>query len=203
MAMAKPMIAILGWGSLIWDTKHKDAPCFDKWHEPWLEDGPSIKLEFSRISEKSRPGALTLVIDPVHGSICQVLYCLSKRTVPTDAFEDLRKRENIPRGRDGNLLRSIGRLLRDKGQSVCRDNESCQSILAWAERKNIAVVTWTDLSGNFTKIKNKQFSIPEALAHLETLGPDARALALEYVRRAPPCVWTGFRRALEADPRFR
>jgi hypothetical protein len=101
--MPKPSIAILGWGSLLWDTRHKDAACFDKWHGPWLEDGPSIRLEFSRISRVSRPGALTLVIDPVHGSICQVWYCLSKRTIPDEAFDDLRKRENVPHGREGKF----------------------------------------------------------------------------------------------------
>lgn len=53
-----PKIAILGWGSLIWDER----PEFDSHHEEWTSGGPVLQLEFSRISE-SRKGALTLVID--------------------------------------------------------------------------------------------------------------------------------------------
>jgi hypothetical protein len=50
--MEKQTIAILGWGSLIWDSKHPRAPEFDKWHEAWMDNGPRIKLEFSRISTR-------------------------------------------------------------------------------------------------------------------------------------------------------
>ena len=39
-------IAILGWGSLLWD-EHAE---FDKEHNDWQLEGPSLKLEFSRIS---------------------------------------------------------------------------------------------------------------------------------------------------------
>jgi len=40
-------IAILGRGSLLWDKK----PEFEKRHGSWYEDGPLLKLEFSRISD--------------------------------------------------------------------------------------------------------------------------------------------------------
>ena len=50
-------IAILGWGSLLWEGGQE----FERWHDAWHNDGPSLKLEFSRVSE-SRLGALTLVI---------------------------------------------------------------------------------------------------------------------------------------------
>jgi hypothetical protein len=60
-------IAILGWGSLIWDKREE----FERLHGPWQSDGPSLKIEFSRISS-TRGGALTLVIDPHHGAICTV-----------------------------------------------------------------------------------------------------------------------------------
>ena len=56
-------IAILGWGSLLWDNQ----PEFDRWHESWQYDGPRLKLEFSRVS-KSRLRALTLVIDEIYGT---------------------------------------------------------------------------------------------------------------------------------------
>ena len=55
-------IAILGWGSLLWDRQAE----FDKHHDDWQFDGPSLQLEFSRVSE-SRKDALTLVVDTNHG----------------------------------------------------------------------------------------------------------------------------------------
>jgi len=41
-------IAILGSGSLPWEG----GLDFDRWHGPWEYDGPILKLEFSRVSEK-------------------------------------------------------------------------------------------------------------------------------------------------------
>ncbi|TIT04035.1 MAG: hypothetical protein E5W72_01625 [Mesorhizobium sp.] len=84
----RPRIAILGWGSLIWDKR----PEFDEKHAPWEDDGPALKLEFSRISD-TRNGALTLVIDTDYGQERIVQYALSTRTNPADAVADLRCRE--------------------------------------------------------------------------------------------------------------
>ena len=84
-----PRIAILGWGSLIWDD---NWPKFDEQRGEWLEDGPILPLEFSRVSGKTRGGALTLVIDEANGRECQVMYAMSKRRYPDDAIADLRDR---------------------------------------------------------------------------------------------------------------
>ena len=94
-------IAILGWGSLLWD-KRRD---FDKWHGAWQFDGPILKIEFSRISS-SRLGALTLVLDSVNGSDNQVAYCQSMRGNLSEAVEDLRIRE-------GTSLANVGYIHRD------------------------------------------------------------------------------------------
>lgn len=45
---APPTIALLGWGSLIWDHD----PLFDAQHGDWQAGGPPLPLEFSRISAK-------------------------------------------------------------------------------------------------------------------------------------------------------
>src|SRR5215471_15172886 len=81
-------IAILGWGSLLWEG----GPEFNGQHTNWAYDGPSLSIEFSRISAK-RLGALTLVIDDEHGTPTTVAWCLSKRTKLEDAICDLRNRE--------------------------------------------------------------------------------------------------------------
>src|SRR5262249_53895686 len=83
-------------------AKVKNASSFARTIESTILDAHLSDTSFRTLS-------IPQVIDPVHGSICQVLYCLSKRTVPSDAFEDLRKGENIPPGRHDNIPRSIGR----------------------------------------------------------------------------------------------
>jgi hypothetical protein len=57
-------IAILGWGSLLWDKR----PNFDEQHDDWQFDGPALPPEFSRVSS-SRSGVLTLVIGAVPGTV--------------------------------------------------------------------------------------------------------------------------------------
>ena len=182
-------IAILGWGSLIWEKR----PEFDKWHEDWLPDGPMLKLEFSRISE-SRADALTLVIDDKHGELCCVDYALSKRRTPDDAICDLRCRE-------GTILRHIGYHFADgsrSGEPAVPDR-----IRTWAKDKKLDVVVWTGLSSNFQqKERGKPFSVREALSYLKALSPEGMVKAAEYVWRAPEFIHTPLRRALEVEPWF-
>src|SRR5262245_9226344 len=145
-------IAILGWGSLIWDER----PEFDENHGEWLPDGPVLKLEFSRISE-TRKGALTLVIDSDNGSDCVSAYAMSTRRNPDDAIADLRCRE-------GTIMRRIGFYFRD-GSRSCEPHVP-ETIVTWAAGKKFDVVVWTELPGNFKQETGKDFSVPNAIAHL-------------------------------------
>ncbi len=186
----KMKIAVLGWGSLLWEG----GPNFDEWHEPWQYDGPSIKLEFSRVSER-RLGALTLVIDSENGSPTIVAHCLSKRTDPEEAICDLRSRE-------GTTLKHIGYVFLADKRSQYRDKESYDAIVVWAKGKNIDVVVWTDLSSNFRCKVEKPFSVAAAISYLNTLDEAGRAKAAEYVWRAPHFVQTPLRKALQGEPWF-
>ncbi len=183
-------IAILGWGSLLWEGGEE----FDRWHDPWKPDGPILKLEFSRIS-KSRLGALTLVIDEQQGSPITVAWCLSKRTRLEDAVCDLRCRE-------GTTVGNIGRL--DIASPADRSNYGTagNSILAWAHLKKLDAVVWTALKSNFMKETEKSFSVAAAVSYLKNLGPDGKAKAAEYVWRAPDFVKTPLRSALQKEPWF-
>jgi hypothetical protein len=113
---AAPRIALLGWGSLIWDKR----PDFDKYHGEWLADGPILPLEFSRVSGETRKRALTLVIDPDNGTNCTVQYAMSTRKDPDDAIADLRCRE-------GTVMRCMGFWFADaraKMPAPCSRNHS-------------------------------------------------------------------------------
>jgi len=180
-------IAILGWGSLLWEGGTE----FDRWHEPWEYDGPQMMLEFSRISA-SRSGALTLVIDEAHGSPAPVAWCLSKRARVDDAVCDLCARE-------GTTIENIGRSVvtpREAG------GEPENPITAWARPKNLDSVVWTALKSNFREKREQSFSVPAAVAYLKTLDPAGKAKAAEYVWRAPAFVKTDLRSVLQEEPWF-
>jgi hypothetical protein len=176
-------VALLGWGSLLWEGGRK----FDAYHGPWLNDGPLLRIEFSRVSD-SRCGALTLVIDPENGIPTRVAYCLSLRSNITDVIEDLRDRE-------GASTQNIGFVCRGEDAKF-RDRASRDAVIAWAAHSGMDSVVWTDLSSNFAERLGRPFSVAAALEYLQTLEPVAKAKALEYIRRAPPFVQTPLRSAL-------
>ncbi|WP_434618608.1 hypothetical protein [Tabrizicola sp. M-4] len=181
-------IAILGWGSLLWDKR----PEFDDHHEAWQFDGPELLLEFSRIS-KSREGALTLVVDPLNGAPCRSAYAFSTRHDPDDAIADLRCRE-------GTVMRHVGVYFRDgtrRGQPPTPD-----SIPLWADQRGIDVVVWTGLPSDFKEKVKLPFSIENAIGYLQSLPADVKDGAAEYVWRAPDLVVTPLRDALQSEPWF-
>ncbi len=175
-------VALLGWGSLLWDG----GPAFDVQHDPWRCDGPTLKIEFSRISA-SRGGALTLAIDAKNGAPIQVAWCLSRRATIGEAIEDLRVREGASARHVGNF--STG------GRAQYRDGEAFAAIRAWAPTQGLDGVVWTDLPSNFMEIAGQPFSVAAGIAYLRSLSGDSRARAIEYIRRAPDCVLTPLRQA--------
>lgn len=180
-------IAILGWGSLLWDG----GPDFDERHEQWQYDGPGLKIEFSRVSP-SRQGALTLVRDEDNGPLTTVAWCLSTRRSVEGALCDLRCRE-------GTNAKGVGcvRVSKQPDPPAPQD-----SIADWAREKNLDAVIWTALTSNFEKKTKTAFSVKAAIAYVKTLDACGRAKAAEYVRRAPGFVQTPLRAALLQEPWF-
>lgn len=185
-------IAILGWGSLLWDKR----PEFDDQHDDWKFDGPSLKIEFSRVSQ-TRNDALTLVLDTNNGTSCQVAYALSKRKNPDDAVCDVRSRE-------GTTLKNVGFCFADNSRNQAREIEILKTIQDWASKMKIDVVIWTDLQSNFQQKSRskKPFSIEAALCHIQALDSSGKAMAAEYVWCSPAFVSTPLRQALESQPWF-
>lgn len=184
-------IVILGWGSLLWDER----PEFNEQVKKWENDGPELPLEFSRVS-KTRGDALTLVIDE-NGSNCIVAHARSERKAPEDAIADLCHRE-------GTSLANIGYCFADGSKKQSRSSTVLSVIAQWAKEKSVDVVVWTDLKSNFTeKSKEKrEFSVAAAITHLQSLSPEGKAKAAEYVRRAPTFIKTALRSAIESEPWF-
>jgi hypothetical protein len=182
-------VAILGWGSLLWE----DHLEFNRQHEPWQCDGPELKIEFSRVSS-SRLRALTLVIDENHGTAMRVAYCMSRRDAICDAVGDLRTRE-------GTRAEMIGRLV--LGEQDAETGEARTHIREWAQTKTgIDAVVWTGLSSNFREEANVEFSNEAALDWVRRLPAAGKVKAAEYVWLAPAFVQTPLRAALQGEPWF-
>lgn len=185
----RPRIALLGWGSLIWDVR----PEFDDQHGTWQDDGPVLPLEFSRVSGVTRGRALTLVIDTANGSDCTVKYALSKRRDPEDAIADLR-------GREGTIVKRIGFWFANGSRKY--EFGVPVAIAPWAQERRFDAVIWTALESNFKEETGENFSVDAAITHLKSLPAEGKAMAAEYVWRAPSLVNTPLRRALQGEPWF-
>jgi len=185
-------IAILGWGSLLWDPR----PNFDLHHGPWQPNGPTLPIEFSRIS-KTRNGALTLVIDHQFGEPCVTQFSISARRNPDDAICDLRCRE-------GTTPANVGYYFADQTRRQARSEATLAAVGPWARKESIDVVVWTDLGSNFQEKSSAKeaFSVANAIVHLQLLPSEWKAGAAEYIRHSPVLVDTPLRRAVQTEPWF-
>ncbi len=183
-------IAILGWGSLIWELG--EIPL----NGSWQNGGPRLPIEFSRVSE-SRAGALTLVIDSVNGKDVPTLFAISRRIELADAICDLRNREKT-------VVKRIGFVNLVDGSQRCNVYpESSNVIRAWACCQTFDAVIWTDLPSNFKEKVYAQFSVDEAVRYLHSLPEDGAKEARIYIQKAPQEINTPLRRALKDDPWFK
>ena len=184
-------IAILGWGSLIWDRR--DLPITGDWQR----GGPVLPIEFSRISRSGeRAGCLTLVIDEQHGVNVPTRFAHSASTSLDTAISDLRTAERITnKDRIGyvNLIRNT-----EREYSRQQHPRACDTIKAWAQAQRLDAVVWTALPSNFEEIAQHPFNVEAAIKHLNGLVEPAKSHALEYLRRAPEEVMTPVRRGAQA-----
>jgi len=147
-------IAILGWGSLIWDPQNL---CYNG---EWYKDGPSLPVEFARISEE---GILTLVLYS-NAKKVQVLWTYSNKVIISEAMHNLSEREKCP-------IESIGFIDLKTQESRCEVvPELKNEIVTWAKGKKFDAVVWTELSSNFSEKRNgKKFNEGNVFEYLNEL----------------------------------
>lgn len=189
-------IAVLAWGSLIWDRR---ALAIATDFEPV---GPHIALEFSRISRDDR---LTLVIDEAHGSSGVTYATLS-------AFDDLDAALENLWVREGSQGEALPKEVRTHGRTgwvevgsdahsqlaMNRHPKAVTAIKDWATENNYAAAIWTALGSNFHDSEKaaESFSVDAAIRYLDRLDKLSFARALHYIWSAPPEVDTPLRRAV-------
>ncbi len=166
-------IAVIGWGSLVWDPKRLDM-------DPvWRKDGPDLPVEFLRVSGGNR---LTLVIS--EGFPTQMtLWTLSRKTTLKDAAANLRSRE-------GTIDRNIGRWC--DAQAPVGHIETV--IAKWAAGHHINDVVWTALGPSKPSGEDGLASSEEIIDYLKQLVATGTASAArEYVEKAPAQIETPLR----------
>ena len=182
-------IAVVGWGSLIWDlddlADHIDrGQGVDGWA---LGAGPRLPVEFCRVARKRRD-ALTLAIDHAHGEPCATAFAISRRSELEAAALDLARREHAPEERIGRWSAA--------GHAHGASGAVIDAIAAWAKTAGLDGVVWTDLQSNFAERTGAAFSIPAAIAHLRNLPETSLREAATYIARAPRETDTPLRREL-------
>lgn len=181
-------IAVLGWGSLIWDRRDLMLA------QTFKPNGPSLPVEFSRVSLDRR---LTLVIDEAHGTPCTTHVAASGCLDLDQAIDNLRRREGMPSA-DG--IGFVDTREHTRGDTAWeRHPRAVLAIEHWALRQGYAAVIWTALTSNFHEPDKagRPFSVTAALDYLAALNAERLARALQYFRNAPPEIRTPLRAAVD------
>jgi len=178
-------IAILAWGSLIWDPRTLK---FDI-TVGWVANGPKLPIEFARISGDGR---LTLVIK--EGCVeVQTYYGISLYSEIDEAVLDLALREGCQKKR-------IGIINKTERFDVKFSNSIHDRIYSWlSNNKDIDAVIWTDLRSNFNDKLGFEFTETQALNYLKYLNLDTKILAEEYIRKAPKEINSALRQMIENE----
>ncbi|MEM8688129.1 MAG: hypothetical protein AAGF81_12410 [Pseudomonadota bacterium] len=177
-------IAIIGWGSLIWDLEILEPLVDPCWHRG---AGPALPLEFSRVSPK-RKKALALIVDPDHGTSCATSLVVSRRGRLEEAVADLAARERAPLERIGYA--SAGGNWRSNVDGVA------ERFKGWFDASGFAGAVWTDLPGNFHEETGTPYSLAAALDYLQTLEGLSLLEAKRYIELAPEETMTALRKKL-------
>ncbi len=179
-------IAILAWGSLVWDPRTLQI------EGDWINEGPELEIEFSRVS---KDGRLTLVIDSKYGAKVRTYYGKSIRADIGDAIADLRDREGTIRKRIGyaDIVNS------NNSNSEFHEHEDVfDNIIDWCNDKKYDAAVWTALPSQFYDQTNLEFSVDNAINYLEKLPLSAKNNAINYIKKAPIEIITPVREKLEA-----
>lgn len=174
------IIACLGWGSLVWDTRTLPI------QRQWFCDGPFVRVELVR---KSRNGRVTLVLDEAADTPVRSLWAVMDTSDRARAITLLREREEIPAANEAKHIGvwSVG----DKPPSLIL------GLSEWAQARGVGCVIWTALPRKFDNL-DRTVTADEVVTYLGGLAGRVRDEAEHYVRFAPPQIDTPYRRGIEA-----
>lgn len=175
---------MLAWGSLEWDPRELKIESGS-----WKDDGPSLPIEFARISQDGR---LTLVIFEDTGDV-QVLW----NTMTIDSINEAR--ENLMAREGSRCIDIIGYCEVENDINQYGDKNICERIRTWAKEKKLDAVIWTNLPSNFKEKQNKELNKENVLEYLNTLPNDKKEKAKEYIIKTPHQISTAIRDYVEEN----
>jgi len=170
-------IACLGWGSLIWDPR--DLPI----HREWFDDGPLLRVEFTR---QSNNGRITLVLEPTAPEVRSLWTIMD-----TDDLA-LAKR---------HLMAREGTKNDDWVATWCKGEaapEALPGLPGWALAHGVEGVVWTALPPQFDG-QSVAPTIEQVVSYLQGLEGAKKDEAERYIRHAPRQINTPYRRRIETD----
>jgi hypothetical protein len=181
-------IAILGWGSLIWDPRSLQIISSED-NKKWLDDGVKLPIEFARISGDGR---LTLVIKDNAVEIT-TLFSISVFQNLDEAILDLAVREGCGKNKIGFYNRQTKKI-------NPTDFKYIKNIQSWLDiHSDIDAVIWTNLSPNFKDKIGLPIDAANALNYLKHIPLEIQVKAEEYIRKTPAIVDTIIRTAIEEE----
>jgi hypothetical protein len=193
-ACPPPRIAVVGWGSLIWDQR--DLPL----RSPWQPDGPALPVEFTRIAADGR---LTLGLRAGVADVRTLWALMSDQELEVTRAQLARRERTVP-DRIGCLDRHGGGCLDSLGSGgevgvgpSAGDGDLVRRLASWLADRQLDGVIWTALPANFEERVGRALSVRAAVSYLEQVSDDTRRRAEQYARRAPPQVRTTIRQGLE------
>lgn len=172
------MIAVLGWGSLIWDPREL-AP-----EQSWREDGPKLRVDFLRRSSRDR---VTLVL---HESAAEVrgLWTGFAGDDWTRVRDRLIAREGVQNQPEAIRHWSVG----------MAEAMNIIGLPLWAASMGVNHVLWTGLPPRWNRTDGCVPTAAQVVDYLSGLRPVRHHAAEEYVRRTPVQVKTLIREEIEA-----
>ncbi|MEJ8568623.1 hypothetical protein [Elongatibacter sediminis] len=175
-------IAVLGWGSLIWDSRNLAI------QSQWQLDGPKLPVEFGRVSMGDR---LTLILEE-GAKILQVLWALSSTATMELAKENLRERE-------GTASRYIHFIAVDSNSEPPALGVA-KTVWDWALVKGLDGAVWTGLGSKRPEGHQGEWDYEARLNYLRDLKENGRSgAAEEYIRGAPSQIRTTLRSMIEQE----
>jgi hypothetical protein len=178
-------IAVLGWGSLLWDPRDLQLAT------PFELIGPRLPIEFCRVSKNRR---LTLIIDETFGTLCRIYAATSACNNLDEAVENLRLREGMSSAADVGFIETAPQ--ERSPAATKRHPHAVETIADWVLNAGYDAAIWTALDSNFENWTAEPFSVNAAMRFLENLeqrDAEAFARALDYIRRAPAATQTPVR----------
>jgi hypothetical protein len=185
------VIAIVAWGSLVWRPTNCGVTLQLRSAGQWEQDGPSLPVEFARIS---RDGCLTLVVVPDYPHRVTTLWSVSAQHDLVMAIQNLAGRECITEN-----LESIHGVDRDGNSIGTVDAGIASAVHGWlSQRPSLGAAIWTGLGTQPSRWRghgyDAGFTADNALSYLRSLEDDQSHPAFDYMRRAPEQITTPVRR---------